>query len=60
MKVYKFRDKSDGNHAFILAASLEEALGLLHTQTSIPCELVDSRWVEKLPTTIIKNNILPF
>ncbi len=60
MKVFKIRDKLEGNHAFILASSLIEAKKLLYTTTSIPCEFVDSREVEELPPTIIKNNILPF
>ncbi len=60
MKVYKFKDLIDGRYAFVLAASEKEASERLESLTSIPFEIVDSRWVEKMRPTIIRNDILPF
>ncbi len=61
MKIYKFKNKIDGNFAFILAENLDEAIKFLSTKTIIEFDLVDLKEPEELQKPIcILNNILPF
>ena len=61
MKIYKFKDTADGNHAFILAQSESEAWAELNKITALKCRLVDTRNPEDLKKpVVILNHILPF
>ena len=61
MKVYKFKDLTDGNHCFILSKNQGEATKALQEKTSIAFRFVESKKIEDLKTPlIILNNILPF
>lgn len=61
MRVYKYKDTSDGNYAFILAKSEADAEKLVSNTTTLYYNLVESRDVEELDYPIsILNNILPF
>ena len=61
MKIYKFKDTTDGNHAFILAQSEIEAWAELNKITALKCRLVDTRNPEDLKKpVVILNHILPF
>jgi len=61
MKIYKFKDTIDGNHAFILAQSESEAWAELNKITALKCRLVDTRNPEDLKKpVVILNHILPF
>ena len=59
MKVYKFRDKVDKNHAYVLADTLLDAQKALCAQTSMPFEFEKASSIIINPI-IIKNNIAPF
>ena len=61
MNIYKFKDLTDGKHAFILAKTQEQAKELLQKQTSLKFELLDARDCEELGQAfILVNQILPF
>lgn len=61
MKIYKFQDTLDGNFAFILAASQQEAEATLKAITSLPFRLVGAKAPAEMPgPVVIVNNILPF
>lgn len=61
MQVYKFRDKTDGNFAFVVANSFEDAKAFMKTLTSLEFEFWESRPIEQIKTPFtIYNNILPF
>ena len=61
MKIYKFKDTVDGNYAFIMAKSIEEATNTLKERTSIPFKFIKSARPEDLDRPIVLlNNILPF
>lgn len=61
MKVFKFKDKVDGNFAFILATDFKAARIHLQKNTSIPFSLCEYKEVEEIKKPIILiNNILPF
>lgn len=59
--IYKFKDKVDGNYAFILASNQIDAEKILETKTSIDFELVETKHISDIhKPIIIKNNIIPF
>ncbi len=61
MKIYKFKDTIDGNHAFILAQSESEAWAELNKITALKCRLVETRNPADLKKpVVILNQILPF
>ena len=61
MKIYKFKDKIEGNFAFILAASEEQAWQELYCITALPCRLIDTRNPADLKKPlVVLNHILPF
>ena len=61
MKIYKFKDQTDGNHAFILAQSESEAWAELNKITALKCRLIDTRNPADLKKpVVILNQILPF
>lgn len=61
MQVYKFRDKTDGNFAFVVAKSFEDAKAFMQTLTSLEFEFLESRPIEQIKSPfILVNNILPF
>ena len=61
MKIYKFKDTADGNHAFILAQSESEAWAELNKITALKCRLIDTRNPADLKKPlVVLNHILPF
>lgn len=61
MKIYKFKDTTDGNHAFILAQSENEAWEQLNKITALKCRLIGTRNPTDLKkSVVILNHILPF
>ena len=61
MKIYKFRDKADGNFSFILAKDQADASKILQELTSIPFTFIESKSVEELDRPIVLyNTMLPF
>ena len=61
MQVYKFRDKTDGHFAFVVAKSFEDAKAFMQTLTSLEFAFLESRPIEQIKTPFtIYNNILPF
>lgn len=61
VKIYKFKDQTDGNHAFILAQSESEAWAELNKITALKCRLIDTRNPADLKKpVVILNHILPF
>ncbi len=61
VKIYKFKDQTDGNHAFILAQSESEAWAELNKITALKCRLIDTRNPADLKKpVVILNQILPF
>ena len=61
MTIWKFKDNVDGNYAFILAKTKDEAAGILMNLTSIPFEYVDKLEPDHIKKPfIILNKILPF
>ena len=59
MKIFKFQDQTDGNHAFILAQSESEAWAELNKITALKCRLVETRNPEDLKKpVVILNHIL--
>ena len=61
MKLYKFKDLTDGRFAFVLARSKTQAECELKKHTTLKFEFVDFKHVEELEKPIIMfNKILPF
>lgn len=61
MTIYKFRDLTDGNCAFILAKSYEDALTYIEQRTMLDIELVDTGSLKDFGLPIeLKNDILTF
>jgi hypothetical protein len=61
MKMYKFKDRIDGNYAFIIARNEHEAEIELNRHTSLQFDFVESKELKDLKNPIVViNNILPF
>lgn len=61
MLVFKFKDKVDGNFAFVMGISRAQARRYLHKKTGLDFEFIDCKKVEELKVPlIIRNDILPF
>lgn len=58
MKIFKFKDKTDGNFALVIAENLNEAEKELAENTELKFVLVECENI-KIPMILI-NNILPF
>ena len=56
--IYKFKDDIDGNVAFIVAVSLDEAMIKMKQLTGLPFSLVEVRPISE-PIVLI-NFIVPF
>lgn len=60
MKVYKIKDKADGNLAFVVAQTEQDAIEKILTRTVLEVEVIGIKPVEELEPLIILNKINPF
>lgn len=60
MKIYKFKDITDGNYCFVLAASESEARAKVENLTSLEFELVEARSINEVAPIVVYNTMLPF
>ena len=61
MNIYKIQDAVDGNYAFIIAPTEQDAIQEMSKNTSIPFRIVDHRTLSEIGKCfIVRNDILPF
>lgn len=60
MTVYKFQDDVDGNFAFVIANTQDEAKAALEEKTSIPVIFISYQPLENHLPIVWINRILPF